>query len=321
METILITGGAGFIGSHVTDYLLDKKKKIICVDDFNDYYDPEIKRKNIFHNLKNKNYILIKADIRNFEKIKEAFENYKPNKIIHLAARAGVRPSLENPFIYEETNVKGTLNLLELSRLFKVKNFVFASSSSVYGGNKKIPFSENDFTDNAISPYAATKKAGEVLCYTYSHLYNLNVSCLRFFTVYGPRGRPDMAPYLFTKNIIEGKPIKMFGDGTSKRDYTYISDIVSGIVSALEKNFKYEIFNLGNSDTVALKDLIKTIEEITGKKAIIKKEKMPLGDVPITYADITKSKKLLGYEPKVKIREGMQKFYDWYKETFLNNQK
>ncbi|MEM2138717.1 MAG: NAD-dependent epimerase/dehydratase family protein, partial [Candidatus Woesearchaeota archaeon] len=224
METILITGGAGFIGSHVTDYLLDKKKKIICVDDFNDYYDPEIKRKNIFHNLKNKNYILIKADIRNFEKIKEVFENYKPNKIIHLAARAGVRPSLENPFIYEETNVKGTLNLLELSRLFKVKNFVFASSSSVYGGNKKIPFSENDFTDNAISPYAATKKAGEVLCYTYSHLYNLNVSCLRFFTVYGPRGRPDMAPYLFTKNIIEGKPIKMFGDGTSKRDYTYISD-------------------------------------------------------------------------------------------------
>ncbi|MEM4398077.1 MAG: NAD-dependent epimerase/dehydratase family protein, partial [Candidatus Woesearchaeota archaeon] len=203
-------------------------------------------------------------------------------------------------------------------RLFKIKNFVFASSSSVYGGNKKIPFSETDKTDNAISPYAATKKSGEVLCYTYSHLYNLNVSCLRFFTVYGPRGRPDMAPYLFTKNIIEGKPIKMFGDGTSKRDYTYISDIVSGIVSALEKNFRYEIFNLGNSDTVALKDLIKTIEEITGKKAIIKKEKMPPGDVPITYADITKSKKLLGYVPKVKIKEGMEKFYLWYKETFLN---
>lgn len=312
METILVTGGAGFIGSHVCDKLLEKKKKVICVDDFNDYYDPNVKRNNILRNLKNKNFILFKEDIRNFDKLKEIFKNYRPNKVIHLAARAGVRPSIENPFIYEETNVKGTLNLLDLSKNFKIKNFLFASSSSVYGGNKKIPFSEDDKTDNAISPYAATKKAGEVLCYTYSHLYNLNVSCLRFFTVYGPRGRPDMAPYLFTKNILEDKTIKMFGDGSSKRDYTYIEDIVSGILFALEKNFKYEIFNLGNSETVALIDLIKAIEELTGKKAKIKKEKMPLGDVPITYADITKSKKLLNYNPKTSIKEGMKQFIDWY---------
>ncbi|MEM3373885.1 MAG: GDP-mannose 4,6-dehydratase [Candidatus Woesearchaeota archaeon] len=316
METILVTGGAGFIGSHVCDKLLEKKKKVICLDNFNDYYDPEIKRKNILHNLKNKNYVLIKADIRDYDKLKEVFKNYKPNKVVHLAARAGVRPSLENPFIYEETNVNGTLNLLELSKDYKVKNFVFASSSSVYGNNKKVPFSEDDKTDNAISPYAATKKAGEVLCYTYSYLYNLNSSCLRFFTVYGPRGRPDMAPYMFTKNILEGKPIKVYGDGSSKRDYTYVSDVVSGIIAALEKNFKYEIFNLGNSNTVSLNELIKTIEEITGKKAIIKREKMPKGDVPLTYADITKSKRLLGYEPKTNIKEGMQKFYEWYKEVF-----
>jgi len=312
METVLVTGGAGFIGSHVCDSLLGKNKKVICLDNFNDYYSPERKRKNIEHNISNRNFILEETDIVFYDRLKKVFENHKIDKVIHLAARAGVRPSLENPFIYEETNVKGTLNLLELSRIHKIKNFVFGSSSSVYGNNAKIPFSEEDNTDRAISPYAATKKAGEVLCHAYSHLYAMNISCLRFFTVYGPRGRPDMAPYLFTKNIMEGNPIKMYGDGNSKRDYTFVEDIVSGILSAMEKNYRYEIFNLGNSKTVALKELIAVIEKNTGKKAKIKKEPMPKGDVPLTYADISKSEKMLGYDPKTDINKGMASFTEWY---------
>ncbi len=312
MKEILVTGGAGFIGSHVCDALLNKKYKVICLDNFNDFYSPERKRENIIHNLSNKNYVLEEADICDFNKLKEIFHKHPIEKVVHLAARAGVRPSLENPFIYEETNVKGTLNLLELSKAFKIKNFIFGSSSSVYGNNTKIPFSEQDNTDRAISPYAATKKAGEVLCHTYSHLYGQKVSCLRFFTVYGPRGRPDMAPYLFTKNIMEGNPIKMYGDGNSKRDYTFVDDIVSGIISAMEKNYRYEIFNLGNSKTVKLKELIAVIEKNTGKKAKIKREQMPKGDVPMTYADISKSRKMLGYFPKSDITNGMACFTEWY---------
>jgi UDP-glucuronate 4-epimerase len=316
MEKIIVTGGAGFIGSHVCDMLLKKDKKVICIDNFNDYYPPERKRKNVEPNLKNKNYFLEEADIRDFEKMKALFDKYMPDKIIHLAARAGVRPSLENPFIYEETNVKGTLNLLELSRRSKIKNFVFASSSSVYGSNTKIPFSEDDKTDTPISPYAATKKAGEVLCHAYSHLYALNCSCLRFFTVYGERGRPDMAPYIFTKNVLEGTPLTMYGDGSSKRDYSYVIDVATGIISALEKNYRYEIFNLGNSHTVELKELIAIVEKETGKKAKIIRKDMPKGDVPLTYADLTKSKKMLGYNPKTDIYKGMACFVDWYKKNF-----
>ncbi len=319
METVLVTGGAGFIGSHVCDALLKKEIKVICLDNFNNYYSPKRKKKNINHNLSNNNFNLIKADITNYNTLKKIFIKYSPEKVVHLAARAGVRPSIENPFIYQDTNIKGTLNLLELSRQFKIKNFVFGSSSSVYGKNNKVPFSEEDNTDNSISPYAATKKAGEVLCYTYSHLYNMNISCLRFFTVYGPRGRPDMAPYLFTKNIMEEKPIKMFGDGSSKRDYTYVGDIVSGILSALEKNYRYEIINIGNSKSVALKDLIKTIEEITGKKAKIIREEMPKGDVPLTYADIKKAKKILGYSPSTSINKGIKEFIIWYKKEVMKN--
>ncbi len=313
-ETILVTGGAGFIGSHVCDNLLKKGKKVICLDNFNNYYSPERKKKNIAHNLQNKDFTVAKADISDYNTIKKIFEEKKPEKIIHLAARAGVRPSLENPFIYEETNIKGTLNLLELSKDLKIKNFVFGSSSSVYGTNAKVPFSEEDKTDFSISPYAATKKAGEVLCHTYSHLYGLNISCLRFFTVYGPRGRPDMAPYLFTEAIMKAKPITMYGNGTSKRDYTYVEDIVSGIVSALEKNYRYEIFNLGESQTVELRMLISVIEKNVGKKAIIIKKPMPKGDVPITYADIAKSKKMLDYAPKTGIEKGIASFVGWYKK-------
>lgn len=313
MDKILVTGGAGFIGSHVCDSLLKKGYIVICLDNFNDFYSPERKRKNIKHNLKSKNFFLEIADITDVKKLKSLFVKYKPDKIIHLAARAGVRPSLENPFIYEETNIKGTLNLLELSRLFKIKKFIFGSSSSVYGKNNKIPFSEDDKTDTPISPYAATKKSGELLCYTYSHLYSINIVCLRFFTVYGPRGRPDMAPFLFTKKIIEGEQITLFGDGNSQRDYTYISDIVDGILSALDRDMKFEIFNLGNSKRVKLKELVSTIEKYTNKKAKIITKEMPKGDVQVTYADISKAKKYLGYSPQTDVNKGIKIFVNWFK--------
>jgi UDP-glucuronate 4-epimerase len=309
MERILVTGGAGFIGSHVCDALLSKGKSVICLDNFNDFYSPGVKRENISRNLSNKNFTLLEKDI--CHPLGEVFKN-RIDTIIHLAARAGVRPSLEDPFIYEETNVKGTLNLLEMARQHQVKTFIFGSSSSVYARSTKSPFSEDDRTDNPISPYAATKKAGEALCHTYSYLYGLNVSCLRFFTVYGPRGRPDMAPYLFTKKILEGEPVTVFGDGTSRRDYTFVSDIVQGVISAAEKNFRYEVFNLGNSSPVELNRFIEIIEKITGKKAKVKRVEMPKEDVPLTYADISKSKKLLGYAPSVSIEEGMEKFISWY---------
>jgi len=313
MGIILVTGGAGFIGSHVCDKLLLDGHKVICVDNFNDYYNPKWKRQNIKHNLKNKNFSLYKVDTANYNKLKKIFEIHRVDKIIHLAASAGVRFSLKNPFIYVQTNIKGTLNLLELARLFKIKNFVFGSSSSVYGANKKIPFSETDFVENQFSPYASTKRMGEVLCKNYHNMYNLNIVCLRFFTVYGPRGRPDMAPYKFTHRICNGIPIDMYGDGSSARDYTYVGDIVAGIVATMNKELGFEIINLGDSRPIKLKQFISIIEEAVGKKAIIHQKKMPPEDVPITYADIKKAKKLLDYNPKIKIEEGIQKFVEWYK--------
>jgi len=313
---IIVTGGAGFIGSHVCEALLNKNK-VICIDDFNDYYSPERKYDNIKGCKEHPNFQIHKANIVDYNKLKSIFETYKPDKVIHLAARAGVRPSIKDPFIYTETNIKGTLNLLELSRIHKVKQFIFGSSSSVYGSTNKVPFSEDQDTDKPVSPYAATKKAGEALCYTYSYLYNLNITCLRFFTVYGPRGRPDMAPYLFTNWIMNNKPIIMFGDGSTKRDYTYISDIVSGILSSLENEFKYEIINLGNSQTVELRRLISTIEKYLGKKAKIIQKDIVRGDVPITYANISKAKKLLNYNPKVSIDDGIAKFIDWIQRSII----
>lgn len=309
---VLVTGGAGFIGSHVCDALIARGDSVICVDSFNDYYDPKYKRSNVSQHLSDEDFFLVEQDITCFDGLKKVFDLHKPDKVIHLAARAGVRPSLSDPFLYERVNVLGTLNLLELSRLFAVKNFVFASSSSVYGGNDKVPFSEDDPVDNPVSPYAATKKSGEILCYTYHHLYGLNVSCLRFFTVYGPRGRPDMAPYLFTKWILEGKPIRRFGPGSSRRDYTFVKDIVSGILAALDKDLPFEIFNLGNSATVELNRFIEVIEGILGKKAVIEQYPEQLGDVPVTFADISKAEKLLGYSPSTKIEQGMRIFIDWY---------
>lgn len=314
---ILVTGGAGFIGSHLIEALLKREDFVICLDNFDPYYDPEYKWSNIKPFLKNKGFKLYKTDIRDLKELDKIFQRERPEKVVHIAAKVGVRPSLADPFLYQEVNVRGTLNLLELARKYNIKNFIFASSSSVYGENKKIPFAEDDRTDQPISPYGATKKAGEILCYTWHRLYNLNITCLRFFTVYGPRGRPDMAPYKFTKIIFEEKELPVFGKGDSKRDYTYIDDIIQGLLTALDKNFSFEIINLGNSHPISLKEFISLIERLTGKKAKIKKLPMQPGDMPLTYADITKAKRLLGYQPKVNIEEGMTKFIEWYKRNRL----
>ena len=312
---ILLTGCAGFIGSHVSEALMKRGDIVIGVDNLNDYYDTKKKEKNLAILNEYNKFKFYKEDIRNYEGLKKIFEKEKPEKILHIAARAGVRPSIQNPILYEEVNVKGTLNLLDLAKDFKVKSFVFSSSSSVYGNQKKIPFSETDNVDNPISPYAATKKACELICYTYHHLYNMKITCLRFFTVYGPRGRPDMAPYLFTDWIYNGKPIKRFGDGSTKRDYTFITDIVKGVVAAIDKELEFEIINLGNNKPVMLNDFIKVIEKVTGKKAVIEQLPMQPGDVDITYADVSKAEKLLGFKPTTSIEEGMKKFFEWYKKN------
>jgi len=312
--SILVTGGAGFIGSSLIDKLIKKDEKVICLDNFNDYYSPEIKKENISSYLDKKNFKLVVGDILDKELLKRVFKKEEVKIVVHLAARAGVRPSLLNPHLYEEVNVGGTLNLLELSR-DNIENFVFASSSSVYGVNSKIPFSEDDPIEKPVSPYAATKRAAELLCYTYHHLYNIPLVCLRFFTAYGPRQRPDMAIHKFTKLIDEGKKITMFGSGSSRRDYTYISDIIEGVISSLHKEFSFEVINLGNSRTVELRHLISLIEKGLRKKAKVKQLPDQLGDVPITYAKIDKAKRLLGYKPKVKIEEGIERFVLWYKNS------
>ncbi len=282
------------------------------MDNFNDYYDPDFKKKNIKSCQENNNFTLVDTDTRDSDKLTTIFDKHEIKRVVHLAAMAGVRNSIKNPKLYADVNINGTLNLLELSKDNNVENFVFGSSSSVYGDNRDVPFTE-DRIGLPISPYAATKQTGEIYCRLYNKLYGLNINALRFFTVYGPRGRPDMATYKFTKAIDIGEELTMFGDGSSKRDYTYVADIVDGIVSALDKKFGFEIFNLGNSSPVLLKDFIATIEDTLGKKAIIKRLPMQTGDVFITYADVSKAKKMLGYEPKTDIKTGIKKFVEWYK--------
>jgi UDP-glucuronate 4-epimerase len=312
---ILVTGGAGFIGSNLCEKLAGAGEKIICIDNFNDYYNPKIKEENL-RNLEGRaNFILYRMDILDREKLKEVFTKHRFDMVIHLAARAGVRPSISNASLYEAVNVQGTINILECCRKYGIGKLIFASSSSVYGGNKKIPFSEDDIVDRPISPYAATKKAGELICYTYSHLFNISVYCYRFFTVYGPRQRPEMAIHKFTRLITEEKPIEIFGDGTSSRDYTYVEDIVDVISSNLENVKGYEIINLGNSNPVKVTELIKFIEKAANKKAQVKYASVQAGDVPVTYADILKAKKMLKYNPKTRIEEGINKFTAWYMET------
>ena len=315
--TILVTGHAGFIGSHLTKRLLKENYKVMGVDDFNDFYNPKWKEENVEAFLKNKNFRQYKVDIVDPKRLEMVFKENEIDLIIHLAARAGVRSSIANPLLYEKVNVKGTLSLLEMARKFKIKRFIFGSSSSVYGNQEKIPFSENDPVNEPVSPYAATKKGAEALCYTYSYLYDMQMTVLRFFTVYGPKGRPDMAPYLFTKKILKEEAITRFGDGSSSRDYTYIDDIVEGIIKAAEKEFKFEVFNLGNNQPVKLSEFIKLVEEVCGKKAKIKEESRHPADVKRTYADINKAKKMLGWQPKTSLSEGLERFVEWYKKNRL----
>jgi len=314
-KKILITGGAGFIGSHLVDHLLAEGGwRVTVVDDLNDFYSPAIKRANIAGHLQNANYKLVEADIRDSAAMVRMFDETKFDVIVHLAARAGVRPSLSEPELYAETNINGTLNLLELARQHGIKQFVFGSSSSVYGINTKVPFAEDDRIHQPISPYAATKAAGELLCHTYTHLYGIRCVCLRFFTVYGARQRPDLAIHKFSRLISEGRPIPVFGDGSMRRDYTYIDDIIQGVRSAIDYDATmYEVFNLGESQTTELGELIGLLEKNLDRQAIIDRQPMQPGDVPTTFADISKSREMLGYNPTTKIADGIPKFVEWFR--------
>jgi len=315
-NSILVTGGAGFIGSHLVDRLLSDGHHVTVLDNFNDFYNPAIKRDNIAAHLKNDRYRLVDGDIRETAVVEACFEAGAFDEVIHLAAMAGVRPSIARPVLYQEVNLIGTMNILEACRKFGVSKLIFASSSSVYGNNKTVPFAETDPVDNPISPYASTKKSGELMVYTYHHLYNIKAACLRFFTVYGPRQRPEMAIHMFIDRIHRGEEIRMFGDGRTKRDYTYVDDIVDGIVGCRAAEFEYEIFNLGRSDTIELASLIAKIEKHVGRKANIKTVDPQPGDVEQTFADISKARRMIGYKPKVSIDKGLKNFVSWY----LNNQ-
>lgn len=314
MSKIIVTGVAGFIGSAVAKALLDKGNKVIGVDNLNDYYDVELKEARLDHFFKdNNNFEFHKVDFSDFSEMRKIFLENKIDKIIHLGAQAGVRYSLENPFAYLKSNIDGTIVIFELAKEFDVKNVVYASSSSVYGGNKKIPFSVKDDVNKPISLYAATKRSNELMAYTYHHLFGLHMVGLRFFTVYGPWGRPDMALFKFTKNIIEGKPIDVYNFGKMRRDFTFITDIVEGVLLAVDFDFEYEIFNLGNSNSVELDYFISLIEKELGKKAIKNLMEIQPGDVPETFADIGYTMEKLGWEPKVNIEYGIKKFVEWYR--------
>ncbi|MFD0696380.1 GDP-mannose 4,6-dehydratase [Paenibacillus sp. GCM10027628] len=321
MRTIVVTGGAGFIGSHLCEALLDSGHKVINIDSFNDYYDPQIKRNNVkdamrqLSEIDTDRYVIEEGDIRDTAFLKKVFDQNQVDTIVHLAAYAGVRPSIENPVLYTDVNINGTVNLLEVCKQYNINKFVFASSSSVYGNHAHVPFSEKDAVDSPISPYAATKKAGELLCYTYHRLYKINTACLRFFTVYGPRQRPDLAIHKFARLILDGQSIPFYGDGSTERDYTYIDDIIDGVMKTIEwvhqGTDKYEVFNLGESNTVSLSKMVKTIEVCVDKQAILNKMPLQPGDVNRTYADVSKSKEILGYDPRTSFEDGVNKFVSW----------
>ncbi len=315
MSTILVTGGAGFIGSHLCERLLSEQGKVICFDNFDSFYDPNIKMKNV-ETVKKKFpdlFELVTGDIRNPEHLKGVFQKSQIDFVIHLAARAGVRPSISDPLLYQDVNIRGTIVLLESCKSHRINNFIFASSSSVYGENQRVPFTEEDLDIQPISPYGATKRAGELLCYSYHHLYGMNIACLRIFTAYGPKQRPEMAIHKFTRMIDRGEKIPMFGDGSSRRDYTYIDDLMDGILGVIHYHKGFEIYNLGESQTTSLKDLIRLIERAFGKTANIEMFEPQPGDVSVTYADITKAKRMLKYQPGVKMDEGIKRFVEWYK--------
>jgi UDP-glucuronate 4-epimerase len=308
---ILVTGGAGFIGSHLSERLLSQGHTVAIIDDLNDFYDPSLKRWNLAALQAVGSVRFDEGDIADETVVNRVFQEFQPEIVVHLAARAGVRPSLKDPLLYERTNIRGTMVLLEASRNTGIRRFVFASSSSIYGIANTVPFREDDFSNYPVSPYAATKLAGEKICFTYSHLYNLPCVCLRFFTVYGPRQRPDLAIRKFIERIDAGLPVTMFGDGSSARDYTFVDDTIQGILGSIGYECRYDIFNLGNSRPISLVEMIRTIESAVGKPAILEHLPDQPGDVPITYADISKAKSLLGYNPATRFEDGIRKFVEW----------
>ena len=314
-QNILVTGGAGFIGSHLCDALLKQNHHIICLDNFNDFYNPKIKEANVAHHSNNPNYTLIRGDILDHSLLDTLFDTHSINGIIHLAARAGVRPSIEEPKRYQQVNIEGTLNILELARIHKIKKLLFASSSSVYGNNKKVPFSESDPVDQPVSPYAATKKAGELLCYNYHHLYHIPIVCLRFFTVYGPRQRPEMAIHKFAKLMSNEQPIPVFNNGNCRRDFTYIDDIIQGIINIYNHNFTFDIVNLGESETITTLNLIKELESQLNCMANIQLMPAQPGDVEQTFADISKAQSTYQYNPTYPFKLGISKFVEWFNKN------
>jgi len=316
MKIVLVTGAAGFIGSHVAEALLARGDTVIGLDNLNDYYPVRYKERNVSLLEKAPGFTFVRGDLEDGPLLDRIFGSRGITHVAHLAARAGVRPSIEDPYIYSAANVNGTLTLLEVSRKYRVENSVITSSSSVYGNSTRIPFREDDSaTDKPISPYAATKKSVEVMSHTYHHLYGLNINVVRPFTVYGPRGRPDMAPWLFLAAAREGTPIRKFGDGETRRDYTFVRDFVRGLVNAIDRSFGYEIFNLGNSSTVSLNEVLDIISRVTGKKLAIEQYPKQPGDVDLTNADITKARKLLDYSPETSFEEGMREFNEWFAQN------
>jgi UDP-glucuronate 4-epimerase len=320
-QRVLLTGGAGFIGSHVAEALLRRGRQLWILDNLDDFYSPAWKKANLDAVRRVCSYEFFHGDICDMPKLRETLERARPHVVIHLAARAGVRPSIEQPRLYQHVNVGGTLNLLEMCRVFAVRKFVFGSSSSVYGATSQVPFSEDQVELRPVSVYAATKLAGEMLCYTYAHLFALPVICLRFFTVYGPRQRPDLAIHKFTSLIEAGKPLPIFGDGSAGRDYTWFDDIVAGVIAAIDYEphcvggVPFEVFNLGNSHPVKLVEMVELLERILGKKAILEQNLPQPGDVPLTWADISKARRLLGYRPAMRLEEGLKQFVSWYRRA------
>lgn len=309
---LLVTGGAGFIGSHFCERMVGRKWEVTALDNFNDYYDPQIKRRNLRSLIGNPRFRLIEGDILDPDLIDSVFRDNPFDVLVHLAARAGVRPSIREPLLYQKVNVEGTLRLLEAGVRHRIPKCILASSSSVYGKSNPVPFREDANVDFPVSPYAATKRATEILAYTYHSLYALSITCLRFFTVYGPRQRPDMAIHSFARCIAEGRPIPVFGDGTSRRDYTFIDDILDGLEKSIERSEGYRIYNLGESKTIELRALIQLLEKALNRKAVLRHLDDQPGDVPVTFADITKAQTELDYRPRVSIEEGIPRFVEWF---------
>ncbi|HEU5101074.1 MAG TPA: GDP-mannose 4,6-dehydratase [Roseiflexaceae bacterium] len=313
----LVTGGAGFVGSHLADALLARGNEVVCVDNFNDYYSPARKRRNVERALAQPGYTLVEADLRDDAAIDAAFETYRPDKVAHLAAMGSISYSVRHPKLYEEVNIRGTLNVLDAARRYQSRGVVLASTSSIYGRTDKIPFVETDSTDRPLAPYPASKKADEVIAAAYHTSYGLPCTCVRFFNVYGPRGRPDMTPYMFTDAIAHGRPITLYDGGRPRRDWTYVDDIIAGVVAALEADLSYEIFNLGRGQPVVMSDFVTIIERLVGKPAQIVDAPLPANEALVTYADVGKAHKLLGYNPRVSIEDGLQRFWAWYQAEVL----